>query len=213
MNSHVAPFSAADPKRYGSWAISAHWALFVLLVVVGTLGLLHDSWPRHSQAFWINIHALLGLALWILLILRFLGRIRFPPPPPAADLSIAMRRLARIVHLALYALLFIIPIFGIVTFIWHGRSLDLGMLQLNFGVAKNRAIFEPTEDIHGYLAYGAFGLAAVHAMDHYGQMVEYLRDNGVVPPASAKQWSIWRSHINRPSRLLTLRAGRLDRSE
>jgi hypothetical protein len=24
----------------------------------------------------------------------------------------------------------------------------------------------------------------VHAFDHYGQMVEYLRMNGVVPPAS-----------------------------
>jgi hypothetical protein len=26
-----------------------------------------------------------------------------------------------------------------------------------------------------------------HANDHYGQMVEYLRMNGLVPPASAKQ--------------------------
>jgi hypothetical protein len=25
-----------------------------------------------------------------------------------------------------------------------------------------------------------------HAFDHYGQMVEYLRMNGIVPPASAK---------------------------
>ena len=30
----------------------------------------------------------------------------------------------------------------------------------------------------------SFGVA--HAFDHYGQMVEYLRMNGVVPPASAK---------------------------
>ena len=30
----------------------------------------------------------------------------------------------------------------------------------------------------------AFGMA--HFMDHYGQMVEYLRMNGIVPPASAK---------------------------
>jgi hypothetical protein len=29
-----------------------------------------------------------------------------------------------------------------------------------------------------------FGIA--HAFDHYGQMVEYLRMNGIVPPASAK---------------------------
>jgi len=30
----------------------------------------------------------------------------------------------------------------------------------------------------------AFGIA--HCFDHYGQMVEYLRMNGIVPPASAK---------------------------
>lgn len=29
--------------------------------------------------------------------------------------------------------------------------------------------------------------ACVHAMDHYGQMVEYLRDNGIIPPASAQR--------------------------
>jgi uncharacterized damage-inducible protein DinB len=29
--------------------------------------------------------------------------------------------------------------------------------------------------------------ACTHAMDHYGQMVEYLRDNGIVPPASAQR--------------------------
>ena len=30
------------------------------------------------------------------------------------------------------------------------------------------------------------GEAVAHAFDHYGQMVEYLRMNGVVPPASVK---------------------------
>ena len=29
--------------------------------------------------------------------------------------------------------------------------------------------------------------AAAHGNDHYGQMVEYLRMNGIVPPASAKK--------------------------
>jgi uncharacterized damage-inducible protein DinB len=30
------------------------------------------------------------------------------------------------------------------------------------------------------------GFAVAHGFDHYGQMVEYLRMNGIVPPASAK---------------------------
>jgi hypothetical protein len=29
-------------------------------------------------------------------------------------------------------------------------------------------------------------LSIAHARDHYGQMVEYPRMNGIVPPASAK---------------------------
>ncbi len=41
---------------------------------------------------------------------------------------------------------------------------------------------EPGSWTRGSLA--AFGVS--HAFDHYGQMVEYLRMNGIVPPASAK---------------------------
>jgi hypothetical protein len=35
------------------------------------------------------------------------------------------------------------------------------------------------------LALAVFSLS--HAMDHYGQMVEYLRSNGITPPSSAGQ--------------------------
>jgi cytochrome b561 len=41
---------------------------------------------------------------------------------------------------------------------------DFGLFQLDFGIKKNRAIFHPTEDIHGYLAYALFGLAGLHAL-------------------------------------------------
>ena len=41
---------------------------------------------------------------------------------------------------------------------------------------------EPGFQTRGTLA--TFGVA--HGFDHYGQMVEYLRMNGIVPPASAK---------------------------
>lgn len=34
---------------------------------------------------------------------------------------------------------------------------------------------------------GAATFCLAHSMDHYGQMVEYLRDNGIVPPASQRQ--------------------------
>jgi cytochrome b561 len=54
------------------------------------------------------------------------------------------RRSSIQVHLALYASMFVIPIIGFVTFIYS-------------------TIFEPTEDIHGYLAYAPFAPAGLHA--------------------------------------------------
>jgi cytochrome b561 len=153
-----------DMGRYGAVAIAFHWVMFLLVIAVGVLGLLHDSWPKRTQSFWINVHALCGLVLWLLLLARIWWRVRHRPPPLPPEAGEFSRRLSGPAHLALYALLFIIPIIGMVTFIWHGRNLDLGLFQVNFGVRKNPAVFHLTEDAHGYLAYGLFALAGIHAL-------------------------------------------------
>lgn len=150
--------------RYGSGAILLHWLMFVLVIIVGVLGLLHDSWPKQTQRFWINFHALLGLALWSLLIARVLWRARHKPPPLPRSAGKVTRRLSGPTHFALYFLLFVTPIVGIVTFVYHGRVFDFGFFQIDFGIKSNRAIFHPTEDLHGYLAYAIFALAGCHAL-------------------------------------------------
>ena len=43
---------------------------------------------------------------------------------------------------------------------------------------------KPIDGIQTRATLAAFSVA--HGFDHYGQMVEYLRMNGIVPPASAK---------------------------
>jgi cytochrome b561 len=154
----------ATAMRYGFGAIAFHWATFVLVVIVGVLGLLHDSWPKQTQAYWINVHVLIGMLLWLVVVARFGYRLRQPPPELPADLSSLSRRLSRPVHLTLYALMFVIPIIGFVTFVYHGRVLHAGIFDLNLGIKKNPAIFAPTEDVHGYLAYALFALAGLHAI-------------------------------------------------
>ncbi len=149
--------------RYGRGAIGFHWATALLVVWVGVLGLLHDSWPRATQSYWINIHALCGLFLWVVVIARLWWRARHPPPGLPPGVSELSRRLSGPVHLLLYALMLVIPIIGIVTFIWHGRVFDFGLFRINPGIRSSRAIFHPTENIHGYLAYGLFALAGLHA--------------------------------------------------
>lgn len=170
--------STVTKERYGNGAIALHWTMFVLVVVVGTLGLLHDSWPRNTQAFWINVHALIGILLWLTLIVRAVYRFRHPPPELPPGMGTLSRRMANPVHLALYVLLFIIPLIGIVTFVYHGRVLDLGFVQVHFGIKKDRAIFEPTEDIHGYLAYALFGLVGLHTL--VALWHRFVRKDGVL---------------------------------
>ena len=156
--------ASVSVQHYGSGAIAFHWATFVLVVVVGVLGLLHDSWPHRTQAFWINVHAVIGIFLWLLILARVWWRVRHAPPVPPENLSALARQLSRFVHLLLYGLLLITPIIGIITFVYHGRVFDFGIFEIDFGIKKNRAIFHPTEDIHGYLAYAIFGLAGLHAL-------------------------------------------------
>jgi cytochrome b561 len=164
--------------RYDRAAMRFHWSMAVLVVIVGVLGLLHDSWPKGTQSLWINIHALCGLALWALLMARFWWRTRHPPPPLPPEAGELARLLARPVHLSMYALLFVIPVLGIVTFIWHGRVFDFGLFKVDFGVPKNRAIFHPTEDIHGYLAYALFTVAGLHGLAALWH--QFVRRDGVL---------------------------------
>lgn len=162
------PLESSHPllseARYRPGAIAFHWAMFVLVVIVGVLGLLHDSWPKQTQAFWINVHALIGILLWVLLLARFGYRVRHSPPPLPSAMGALSRHFSSPVHLALYALMFVIPIVGFVTFVYHGRVFHFGLFDINFGIKKDPAIFEPTEDIHGYLAYALFALAGLHAL-------------------------------------------------
>jgi cytochrome b561 len=150
--------------RYTHGAMVLHWIMAVLIVVVGVLGLLHDSWPRGSQAFWINVHALIGLLVWVLIVVRLWWRRTHPPPALPPEVGVLPRQLSSAVHLLLYLLAFITPLVGIVTFIWHGRAFDFGLFRVDFGVHKNRAIFHPTEEIHGYLAYTLFALIGIHLL-------------------------------------------------
>jgi cytochrome b561 len=138
--------------------------MFVLVVIVGTLGLLHDSWPKRTQGFWINAHAIVGLLLWFALIARLWWRSQHRPPDLPAHVGVLSRRLSSPVHLAMYALMFITPVLGFVTFVYHGRVLRFGIGQLDLGIKSNRAIFHPTEDVHGYLAYALFTLAGLHVL-------------------------------------------------
>jgi cytochrome b561 len=165
-------------ERYGAGAIAFHWTVAGLIVFLGALGLLFDSIPRESRSFWINVHGSVGLIYFGPVIARLLWRAGHRPPDLPADIGAFSRRASAAVHHLLYALMVLIPIFGVVAFVWHGRVFDYGLFQLNFGVSSNHDIFHPAEKIHQWLAYALFGLAAVHVAGALWHQV--VRRDGVL---------------------------------
>jgi uncharacterized damage-inducible protein DinB len=53
------------------------------------------------------------------------------------------------------------------------------------GVSGENFLTPPERSKSTRLRLAVFGVE--HAYDHYGQMVEYLRMNGIVPPASSSR--------------------------
>ncbi len=155
---------APSAPRYDRGAIAFHWSVAVLVAVVGTIGVVHDSLPEEDQGFWINLHAIIGLLLLTVVLLRIWWRSTHTPPALPPESGALSRRFSYPVHMLLYVLLVVIPLLGIVTFVWHGRMFDFGLFKVDLGVQKNRAIFHPTEDIHGWLAYSLFTLVGLHVL-------------------------------------------------
>jgi cytochrome b561 len=149
--------------RYGSTAVAFHWAVAALVVFLGTLGLMFGEIPKEARAFWINIHGCVGLIYFALVIARLAWRTSHKAPDLPPDIGEFDRRTSLAAHHLLYVLMVLIPIFGVVAYVWHGRAFDFGFAQANFGVAANRDVFQPAEEVHQVLAYCLFGLAALHA--------------------------------------------------
>ena len=150
--------------RYGSTAVAFHWAVAALIVFLGILGLLFDDIPKESRPFWINVHGCVGLVYFALVIARLAWRMSHKPPDLPPDIGEFTRRTSLAAHRLLYALMVLIPMFGFVAYVWHGRAFDYGIAQLNFGVASNPGVFHLAEEVHQALAYCLFGLAALHAI-------------------------------------------------
>ena len=154
----------SQPQRYGYVAMVLHWVVAVLLLVVGALGLSFESIPRATRMFYINLHTTIGLVMFGLIVLRILWRFANPVPAPDASWSRWVVISSNLAHKALYGLMLVVPIIGVIAYVWHGRVFDFGFFKLDFGMASTKSIYDPAEEIHGALAYGLMGLVGLHIL-------------------------------------------------
>jgi cytochrome b561 len=127
-------------------------ALFVC--AVGIAGLVHDSWPSVVPRSSINLHAVFGLLLWIMVLTQFHQRASLSNLLHGADMHAVCRQLSRAVYLLLYVL------FGV------NQLIRAGVVLWNSGMhgASKPAILQPPENLRDYLAYGIVALITIHAL-------------------------------------------------
>ncbi|MDD2914744.1 MAG: cytochrome b/b6 domain-containing protein [Gallionella sp.] len=103
--------------QYSKRMVIVHWLTLVLLVVAWYLGEELDE-ARHETAATLTgyvVHALVGGAVLLLAFVRLYFRSADGTPPPIGDTP--MDKVAKGIHHGLYALLFLLPITGIVTLV------------------------------------------------------------------------------------------------
>ncbi len=156
-------------KGYGAVAIALHWLVAVLVLAAWFTGELGDSMPRASHEVGLFIHISLGLALFGTAFVR-LGWRLFDPPPALEPSKLGGRfgawagRVVEMVHLLTYALMFAIPVLGIVTQFARGFPLPVfGLFEIPSPWIGDRAFMHNMKELHETLANGLMVIVGLHA--------------------------------------------------
>lgn len=141
-----------------------HWvmAIMVLAAVPAGFVMTQDGLDRSLQNTLFIMHKNAGVLLLLLILIRIGYRLAHPPAPLPADVPDWQRRIAALSHVALYTLLFVMPVAGYIRVKAGGfpiESLDaMGVPSL---VAKSEPLAQTAKTIH-YL--GGTALAALIAL-------------------------------------------------
>ncbi|MER8596196.1 cytochrome b [Mesorhizobium sp. M1182] len=162
---------SALPKNqtagYGWTAIILHWLIAALFIGQFLLGFVMVRLSSQRTAFeLIQLHKSFGFLLLGLVILRIAWRLGRPAPPLPRSVGPFERRMAPLVHLALYAFQLALPLSG-----WALVSvsvLEIPSVPFNLFVMPNLPLGESDTAesfwaaTHWYLAYAGIGLVALH---------------------------------------------------
>jgi cytochrome b561 len=155
---------AMQPNRYDAIAIGLHWTVAIFILVAFGLGLTVDEFPKDWEDAVVNSHALIGLAILLLSLVRLGWRLFHRPPDLPRDMARAVRAGSKVVHVLLYVLMIAVPAIGIPTLLFRGRGLDLGLFEIASPFARTPEVFRPLTEAHELAAYALVGLAAAHML-------------------------------------------------
>ncbi len=173
----------SDAFHWGSLAKFFHWAIVLLILAQGTIGLIMVELPKKPNIIPIySLHKSLGLSILLLAVLRIAWRLFDRRPDEPAAMPHVQVVAARIGHALLYVLLFAVPLSGWVfdsasslrPLFWWGIVL---IPSLTGG--PDKALKEISHEAHEWLFWLLILVAAGHAaaalVHHFHNRDEVLR--------------------------------------
>lgn len=154
-------YDPAHVARYHSVARSLHWIMAALILGNAAGGLLADAAPRLIMP----IHKSIGITVLALAALRLAWRLLYPPPPYPPEVGRMERNLANIVHVILYALMFLVPITGWMLASSGRAPLSwFGLFDIpKFAISREDPLAGFAGEAHEILGITTLALALAHA--------------------------------------------------
>jgi cytochrome b561 len=154
--------------RYTLTSRWLHWLTAALVAVVIVAGIWIRYFEPANEAFKLrlyNIHESIGVIVFVLALIRLLNRYRHPPPPLPADTPAVIRLAAHVTHMALYALLVLMPVIGfLATNAWGFPLSVFGVLPLPVPVGKDEDLAKTLSLLHLSGAIAIIMLIGGHLM-------------------------------------------------
>ncbi len=152
--------------RWGAVAQFFHWLIVALIIVQITLASLADDLPLGVKKLALLArHKSVGITILGLVVLRLLWRWMNPTPALPDTLKPHERILASFTHVALYILLFALPLTGWMMSSARGFAVSwFGFIQLPDFVPKNKPLYDAMLETHGALVWALYVVLALHVL-------------------------------------------------
>lgn len=157
----------SDATHWGSLARFFHWAVVLLILAEGALGLSMVELRKGPGAIvYYDLHKSIGITILALAVLRLAWRAFDPHPRAVPTMPAWQARAARGGHALLYALLFLLPLSG-----WWFDSVEglrpmhwFGLFQVPHLVAPDPGLKSFAHETHEILFWALVVVAAGHAL-------------------------------------------------
>lgn len=151
-------------QRYSLPVMLMHWLIALLIVVAFALGsVMTDMKISPAKLQYYSWHKWLGVTVLALVAVRLLVRLLSGAPPHPASMPAWQRRAADLTHIALYLLMFTVPLSGYFYTLAAGYPVVyLGLFELPLLIGPNPALKPILKEVHELLTNLMLLLVLVH---------------------------------------------------